>query len=272
MREALFSAAALFTLTPLLLLPYRATPPDGQATADAPPLFWLALGFAIVGPAAWSVDHLAGQWSGGLSNTLWLCVAVCLALYGVLCATARWAWRLSPLLGPYLSWVGLTATATAAWPGRELRGGAPGPWIDLHIGVSVATYALLTLAATASAAAFLQQRALKKKRFTRLNRLLPSVAESDRLQFQLLAASESVLAAGLATGMAVLHFEQKALLRFDHKTLLSLSTFVVIAVLLIAHARWGLGGRIVARMVLMSYLLLTLAYPGVKFVTDVLMK
>jgi ABC-type uncharacterized transport system permease subunit len=37
------------------------------------------------------------------------------------------------------------------------------------------------------------------------------------------------------------------------------------------HYRSGLRGRRAARVVLVAYLLLTLAYPGVKFVTDVLL-
>lgn len=273
MREAIFSLAALCSLLPMSALPYRATTAERAAAADeAPPAFWAVLALAVTGPAAWSVDHLLGQWSGGFSNTLWFSLTACLAMFAGLCLVNRSAWRLSLLLGPYAVWVGLAASVTAAWPGRELRGGAPGPWIDMHIGLSVTTYALLTLAAVSSLAAFIQQRALKTKRINRLTRMLPPAAESDRLQFRLLLASESVLAVGLATGMAVLYFEQSAFFRLDHKTLLSFAAFGVIAVLLVAHARWGLGGRIVARMVLIAYLLLTLAYPGVKFVTDVLMK
>jgi ABC-type uncharacterized transport system permease subunit len=41
--------------------------------------------------------------------------------------------------------------------------------------------------------------------------------------------------------------------------------------LLVAHYRSGMRGRRAARVVLLAYLLLTLGYPGVKFVTDVLM-
>jgi ABC-type uncharacterized transport system permease subunit len=44
----------------------------------------------------------------------------------------------------------------------------------------------------------------------------------------------------------------------------------VIAALLAAHYRTGIRGRRAARYMLLGYLLLTLAYPGVKFVTDVL--
>jgi ABC-type uncharacterized transport system permease subunit len=60
-------------------------------------------------------------------------------------------------------------------------------------------------------------------------------------------------------------------MEFSHKTLLSILAFAVIGLLLILHQRTGLRGQRAGRLILVAYLLLTLAYPGVKFVTDVLM-
>ena len=57
----------------------------------------------------------------------------------------------------------------------------------------------------------------------------------------------------------------------NHKTVLSLVAFVVIGILLVAHFRTGIRGRRASRLVLLAYLLLTLGYPGVKFVTDILL-
>ena len=57
---------------------------------------------------------------------------------------------------------------------------------------------------------------------------------------------------------------------FDHKTVLSVLTFVIIGVLLLLNRGSGLRGRRAARIVLLAYLLIALAFPGVKFVTDVL--
>ncbi|HMB77592.1 MAG TPA: cytochrome c biogenesis protein CcsA, partial [Kiloniellaceae bacterium] len=71
--------------------------------------------------------------------------------------------------------------------------------------------------------------------------------------------------------MAERHYSAGTLLVFDHKTLFSLSAFGLIALLLLLHQKSGLRGRRAARLVLIAYLLLTLAYPGVKFVTDILM-
>ena len=95
----------------------------------------------------------------------------------------------------------------------------------------VATYGLLTIAAVAGFAVFLQERALKAKRPTALTRLLPPMAASETLELRLLAAAEAVLALGLLSGMAAEHFLGGRLLPLDHKTLFSLAAFVVIGAL-----------------------------------------
>ncbi len=136
--------------------------------------------------------------------------------------------------------------------------------------MSLTTYGLCTLAAVAAAAVVLQERALKRKRPTALSRALPSVSDATVLQVRLLAVSEAVLALGIVTGMAREYLSSARLLEFDHKTLLSFLAFLVIGLLLVLHQRTGLRGQRAARIILLAYLLLTLAYPGVKFVTDVL--
>ncbi|MBK3797987.1 hypothetical protein GAY33_01800 [Azospirillum brasilense] len=268
-QNIVYSLTALMALLPASIYPYHRI--AGQGADGRSAYFWGALALGFAGPAAWALTQVAGRWHTGLSTALWITIAACMLLFIAMSALTRSAWRLSPLLLPYLLTVGAFATLAQQAPAPVLRGGAPGIWIDLHIAVSVITYALLTMAAVASLAAFLQERALKSKRPTPLTRFLPPVTESERMQLHLLGASEAVLGAGLATGMAVLYYETGALLRADHKTLLSVASFVVIGGLLLAHARTGVRGRMAARLVLIAYLLLTLAYPGVKFVTDVLL-
>ena len=97
------------------------------------------------------------------------------------------------------------------------------------------------------------------------------MADCEHLVVRLLVIAEGILAAGLATGMASLYLEKGALLAFDHKTVLTIASFLVLAGLLIGHFRAGVRGRQAARYVLVGYLLLTLGYPGVKFVTEVLL-
>lgn len=258
----LLNALALFSLIPAAAIPLR-----HGAGRDS--LFWGAIALAVLGPAAWSVNLVWGAWETGLGATLWVSVAASALLFAGFAAGTRAGWRLAPLLMPYLLALGFLASAVRG-SAQPLSEAAPELWVAVHIVVSVATYALLTLAAVASLAVFLQERALKRKRPTRLTRMLPAVLESESLAGRLLVASELVLGLGLASGMATQFLETGHLLRLDHKILLSIVAFVLIGLLLTGHRVCGVRGRLAARVVLMAYLLLTLAYPGVKFVTQVL--
>ena len=57
----------------------------------------------------------------------------------------------------------------------------------------------------------------------------------------------------------------------DHKTILSIAAFVVLGILLLLQHGSGLRGRAAALFVLIVYLLITLAFPGVTFVTDIIL-
>jgi ABC-type uncharacterized transport system permease subunit len=235
-------------------------------------LFWAAVASAVAGPAGRVAADLAGPWQTGLSAALWATVAVSAILYAGVAALAAQAWRLASPFASYMFLLALVAVVWQAAPGRPLIADPrTGGWIALHIAVSVVTYGLVTIAAVAALAAFVQERALKRRRPTAVTRVLPPLADCEFLVVRLLLVGETVLGIGLVTGMALAFRETGHILPFDHKTVLTLATFVVIAGLLVAHYRTGMRGRRAARMVLLAYLLLTLGYPGVKFVTDVLM-
>lgn len=259
----LLNAAALASLVAAALVPLRS-----GARRDVP--FWSVVAAAVAGTAAFSVALVSGAWQTDLGTALWVSVAATTAIFAGMAAATPSSWRLGPLLMPYLAWMGVFASIVRGEP-RPMAGGAPAIWIDAHIVVSVLTYALLTLAAVASLAVFLQERALKRKHPTRLTRMLPAVVEGERLSGWLLLASDAVLGIGIATGLATQYFETGAMWRMDHKTLLSLVAFGLISALLLGHRVCGVRGRIAARVVLVAYLLVTLAFPGVKFVTQVLL-
>ena len=253
----------------LALLPAVATAFRRRGGPDA--LFYAVLVLGVLGPGLWVAAQAGGAWRTGFAMSLWVTIVATMALFLVLTAATRHAWQLAPLLLPYLVILGVAATIWQHAPERPVVGTVPEGWLDAHIAFALATYGLLTIGAVAGFAVFLQERALKAKRPTSLTRMLPAVAESEALEVGLLAAAEAVLALGVASGMAAEHFLGDTLLPFEHKTLFSLAAFAVIGILLLARYRWGIRGRRAARLALLAYLLLTLAYPGVKFVTDVLM-
>jgi ABC-type uncharacterized transport system permease subunit len=233
-------------------------------------VFWLAFGLAALTTTGWAAALLAPQWSPGFSSALWLTIAASFVIFLILCLVMGEIWRLGILLAPYLALLALVAAVWSQAPVHPLEKVAPLAWFGLHIALSVTTYVFLTLAAVASAAVVVQERAIKRREPTRLTRALPSLADSEQAEIRLLAAGELVLAAGIATGMGAQYALDGSLLAFNHKTVLTLVGFVVIGGLLWARQRWGTRGRRAARAVLIGYLLLSLAYPGVKFVTDVL--
>ncbi len=194
-----------------------------------------------------------------------------MALYVALALWTRSIWRLAPLLLPYLCLVAAIATIWAQVPGKPLPTETPVTWVEIHIVFAVLTYSLLTIGAVSGVAVMLQEHALKTKRPTRLTALLPSVVDAERMQVRLLGATEIVLGFGLLTGVATQFVETGGAMVINHKTVLSLVAFVVIGILLVAHFRTGIRGRRASRLVLLAYLLLTLGYPGVKFVTDILL-
>ncbi len=256
-------------LAALTLIPASLRALRGPGRRDA--VYWALLALAVVGPCGKALLLGGGAWPAGLSAALWITVAATMVLFALLCLMEPEAWRLTAPVCAYMACMAILALVWERAPEQGTLSGGPDAWIGVHIAFSVATYALVTLAAMAALAAFLKERALKQKRPGGVSQSLPSVSDSERLLVRLLGVGEAVLACGLVTGMTVQFLETGAPFAISHKSILAVAAFMVIGGLLIAHRRVGIRGRAAARGVLVGYLLLTLAYPGVKFVTDVLL-
>jgi ABC-type uncharacterized transport system permease subunit len=258
-----FSFLALTALVPAAVLPFRER--EGGLMER-----WMWLGLAAAGPTLWSIVLLAGHWRADFSVALWLSISASLVCFLVVCLINQLATCLAPLLLPYLLGLGVAATVFQSTEGRAMVVSLPPAWVIVHVACSVTTYALVTLAAVAGLSVFLSEHALKRKTVNGMTARLPAVMDAERLQVGLLIAAIIVLLVGLLSGMALQLQETGQMLVADHKSILSIAAFVTIAGILGAHHRFGMRGRLAARIVLLAYLLLTLAYPGVKFVHDVL--
>lgn len=233
--------------------------------------FWAPVLLALMAALGWSIHLMAGEWRSGLSSALWVAIASTLLLYVVLSIRLTEARPLAVLLLPYLGLLALFAVIAGLLerPDSGVHGG--GSWIWAHITLALVTYAALTLAAVAGVGVILQDRALRLRRPTVFSRRLPALAVGEWLEFRLLAGAFWLLALGVATGMATLHLESGRILTFDHKTLLSLLSFLLIGAILLAHRASGARGRLAARLVLLAYMLVTLGYLGVKLVTGLML-
>ncbi len=257
-----FGIAAIATLLTAVVFSWRQT-----FRREGP--FWAIFAASCAVPLAVVLDRTHAVWQVDFATTIWVTVAATLALFMGCSIWFRETWRLAPLLSAYMLVLGLIGFAWQHVPPHpvEIAGGA---MLVVHIGFAVGTYAMATLAAVAALAAFIQERALKKKRKPALDGVLPAVTECDGMVIRFLGLGEIVLGLGLISGAVLNLSAGNPLLTLDHKTLFTLAAFLVIGALLFLHATLGLRGRRAARLVLLAYLLLTLGYPGVKFVSDVL--
>src|SRR5215813_3035354 len=98
--NVLYGVLALAALVPAAALRLRARDERDKA-------FWAGLALAIVGPVAWAVVQLWGAWRTGFAVSLWLTIAVTTVLFAGLSLATRQAWRLTPILVPYLVGLGV---------------------------------------------------------------------------------------------------------------------------------------------------------------------
>lgn len=232
-------------------------------------LFWmLLLGCAVICLGIFGRSITDG-WHAGFSAALWASMAVSLLVFlGVAIVNAE-AYRLSTLLLPYLITLGLIALLFSAYAEAAPEIGSAA-WFQAHVLLALSSYGVLTIGAIAGLAVLIQERALKRRRTGWAERSLPPLSAAEDLQIKLLGWAAIFMAAALATGFASSLLETGQIMPFNHKVLLSLLAFAVLVALLVVHRITGLRGRRAARWVLAGYLLLTLGYPGVKFVKDVL--
>lgn len=254
----LVNISAVVSVLPLALLAWRPEPGRDRR-------FWAAVAVAAIGTVGWTLVRFGDNWDGGLGAALWVSAATTVGLFAAISSVSATMARLAGLLGPYLLMMATLASMLDA-PRAGGVGGMPEGWVILHIVVSLATYALATLAAVAGLGVFVKERALKAKRPFGISAGLPAVADAETLLFRLLTTAEAVLGVGILSGIALNVTAGHPWITGDHKSVLSLVAFAVVGGVLFAHARLGLRGRRAVRSVLAVYLLLTLAYPGVKAV------
>jgi ABC-type uncharacterized transport system permease subunit len=180
------------------------------------------------------------------------------------------ALRLAALVGPYAMLLVVLAWIASVFQTEPPVAAAPGAWFAGHILLAIGAYAALTLAALAACGVLMEERAFKARSDGWSTRVLPPLAETEALQNALLKLAAILLLLALATGAANEFLTIGRVFELNHKILLSFLAFGVVLILLALHHRTGLRGRKAARWLLTGYLLLTLAYPGVKFVREIL--
>ncbi len=135
-----------------------------------------------------------------------------------------------------------------------------------HLLISLIAYAVLTLAAAHALMHILLDRALKKKRLTLMIQALPSLFDIERYMIAQVKVATVLIGLSILTGLTWQWVAYAHFALFSHKVLLALFSFGVLVLLLIKRQQAGWPTRVASRVTLTAYVLLLLAYFGVKLI------
>jgi len=100
---------------------------------------------------------------------------------------------------------------------------------------------------------------------------VPPLLSLERLVFRLIGAAFAVLTVTFVVGIAYSESFLGRAMRFDHKTLFVVLSWLVFALLLAGRWLYGWRGRTALRWTLTGFIMLMLAYPGSRFVLEVIL-
>ncbi len=185
-----------------------------------------------------------------------------------------------PLLYP-MSRVMLGFLALLGWPLMALAQSAMPPvhgvWFDIHLVAATLTTGVFLVALLLAVVVYAQAKHLHnanelihedKNSWT--SRLPPMLA-MERLLVRVLTLGFILLSGLILTGMFFGEAVWGAPLKWNHKTLFTILSWLVIAVLLLGRRLRGWRGLMLVRSTIIGFVLLFLAYAGTHFVMDVLL-
>jgi ABC-type uncharacterized transport system permease subunit len=100
---------------------------------------------------------------------------------------------------------------------------------------------------------------------------LPALLSLERLVFGLIGAAFAVLTVTLALGIAYSESFIGRPMRVEHKTVFAVLSWLIFGLLLVGRWRYGWRGRTALRWTVSGFVALMLAYPGSRFVLEVLL-
>lgn len=164
-----------------------------------------------------------------------------------------------PLAALFALW-----TALAPSPVSQVK---VGEWqVSVHVLLSLLSAGLLTLAAAQAVALAVQDRLLHRHRVAPIGSRMPPLQTMERVLFQLIAVGFGLLSLTLLSGLWFVH--DWLAQHLAHKTVLSISAWLIFGVLLWGRWRYGWRGRTAIRWALAGYATLILAYFGSKAILE----
>lgn len=148
----------------------------------------------------------------------------------------------------------------------ELQGGWP---MRVHVFSSILAYGLLALAAAQVILLALQDWALRNHRAGGYVRALPPLQTMEALLFRMILLGFVILSFSLLTG--AIYITDMFAQHLAHKTVLSIVSWLVFAVVLWGRWRFGWRGGKAMFWTLSGFVVLGLAYPVTKFILEIVL-
>lgn len=166
---------------------------------------------------------------------------------------------LYPLAGLFALWAALQPSPVSQVRIEDWQ-------VSVHVMLSLLSASLLTLAAVQSATLAVQDRLLHRHRMAASSRRMPPLQTMERMLFQLIGLGFALLSLTLLSGLWFVH--DWLTQNLAHKTVLSITAWVIFGVLLWGRWRYGWRGRTAIRWALTGYAMLILAYFGSKLILE----
>jgi len=258
-----FCAAALYLLAALVSLSW----PERRTGLSL-------LAWCVHGAALWaeifSGSNLKVGFAAMLSAAMWVTVAVYLMENRNLALDG-----LKFLLFPP---VAMLVLLPVFFPGNHIELNGKTTMFPWHIGIALLAYGTLTIAAFHAAIMSIQDRHLHRLRGQSMYPLLntaidklPALLTMEKILFRLIWIGFILLTLTVLSGVV---FSEQVLgiaFKWDHKTILSMMSWLLFAVLLVGRHWRGWRGKTVLSFTLSGFVMLLLAYVGSRFVLEVLL-
>lgn len=230
--------------------------------------------------AAWLVHAGALYMDLGVPGTLRVGFAMMLSAALWLSVAAYWIENRNFALDGLRRLVMPCAAAAAAlpvlFPGSLLPLEGRGPAFGWHITIAILAYATLTIAAFHAVLMALQESRLHTRAqgagwLAAALDQLPALLTMEKLLFRLIGFGFALLTLTVLSGIVFSEQLFGIALKWDHKTVFAMLSWLLFAALL-AGRRWrGWRGKTALRFTLAGFATLVLAYVGSRFVLEVIL-
>jgi ABC-type uncharacterized transport system permease subunit len=262
MQTTLFIAAAILYAVCALL-----PSPRGAVISGVTAVAW-ALHGAALWPDMVSNGTLRIGFAFMLSAALWISVA------------AYWVenrnFALDGMRRMVMPFAAVAAILPSLFPGNLMPVQDQSPAFGWHVAVAILAYSTLTIAAFHAVLMALQEarlhtRASKQGWLGAALDQLPALLTMERLLFRMIGIGFVLLSLTVLSGVVFSEQLFGKALRWDHKNVFALLSWMLFAALL-AGRRWrGWRGKTALRFTLAGFATLALAYVGSRFVFEVVL-